>query len=135
MKLKQTLKKQMLLILFLIPMTKNLYCQEKNQLKQNFAQEFGIELNQNYNGDTVIDYLSIVIDEAEISIDKAYDEGYKQATIELLPEVEYYKKVYSEEKKLKSKNNYNLMFGGFVVGISVGVVTGIIGFYAISLSK
>ena len=68
--------------------------------------------------------LNIVLEEADESIDKAYKEGYKQATIELEPEVVYWKTLYEERKK--NTFNTNLKFGliGFGSGFLIGGITG-----------
>lgn len=64
--------------------------------------------------------ISIILEEADISIDKAYKEGYKQATVELKPELEYYKTLYTEQKKKSFKDIF--IYAGISFGI--GFLTG-----------
>lgn len=68
--------------------------------------------------------INILLEEADASIDKAYAEGYKQATLECLPQVEYYKTAY-EKLLLQDKKNNNkdkLFFS--VAAFSIGLVAG-----------
>lgn len=82
-----------------------------------------------YTRKEVQSIIDIVLDEADISIKNAYQEGYKQATLELLPEVEYYKTMYNNQKNIilteKLKLSLITVSAGFIIGNFSGIMLGI----------
>lgn len=84
----------------------------------------GIDLKESYNADEVAEIISIMLDEADNSIDAAYKEGYKQATVELQPEIVYWKTLYEENKSNDIKKNFQWMLITFGAGFLIGGTTG-----------
>ena len=70
--------------------------------------------------------IDIILEEADNSIDAAYKEGYKQATVELEPEVEYWKTMYKTRKNNTFSDNIKFTFIGFSSGLLLGGYTGIV---------
>ena len=115
-----------LLLTVLMPMLSAQTSKENNKSLEN---ELGIDLTKTYTGQEVQAIIDIIFEEADISIDKAYKEGYKQATVELQPEVEYWKTMY-ETRKNNTFSDYlkfsligfgaGFIFGGFS-GIAIGI--------------
>lgn len=62
--------------------------------------------------------IHIILEESDIAIKDAYNEGYKEAYVELQPQIDYWKSLYNAEKedvkKLKIKN--------FTIGFITGIV-------------
>ena len=69
--------------------------------------------------------INILLEEADKSIEKAYKEGYKQATVELEPEVEYWKTMYNTRKKNSFSDNLKFSLIGFGSGLLLGGYAGI----------
>ena len=65
------------------------------------------------------------MEEADKSIDAAYKEGYKQATVELGPEVEYWKTMYNTRKNNTFSENLRFSLIGFGSGLLLGGYAGI----------
>lgn len=123
------LKKNLLMTLLPIVLTLTLSAQTSNENKKNLENELGIDLTKTYQGTEVQAIIDIILEEADKSIDKAYKEGYKQATVELSPEVEYWKTMYNTRKKNSFSENLKfgligfgsgLLFGGYA-GITIGI--------------
>ena len=64
------------------------------------------------------------MEEADASIDNAYKEGYKLATVELKPEIEYWKSRYETRKKNALNNDIKFALIGFGSGFVMGSFTG-----------
>lgn len=64
-----------------------------------------------------------MLEESDISIQNAYQEGYKQATVELSPEVDYWKYLYENNQKNNRKNNIKNYFYGLGSGVIIGGCT------------
>ena len=66
----------------------------------------------------MIQMIHIILEESDIAIKDAYNEGYKEAYVELQPQIDYWKSLYNAEKedvkKLKIKN--------FTIGFITGIV-------------
>ena len=118
------LKKNLLMILLLTVLTLTLSAQTSEGNKKNSDNELGIDLTRTYTGAEVLEMLNIVLEEADESIDKAYKEGYKQATVELEPEVVYWKTLYEERKKNIFSTNLKFGLICFGSGFLIGGVTG-----------
>ena len=77
-------------------------------------------MNNTYTSEEVNNIINIILEEADKSIENAYNEGYKQATLELKPELNYWKTLYEEESKNNKTTLYKycgISFGaGFIVG-------------------
>ena len=119
------LKKNLLMILLPIVLTLTLSAQTSNENKKNLENELGIDLERTYQGTEVQAIIDIIFEEADKSIDSAYKEGYKQATVELQPEVEYWKTMYETRKRNSFSDNLKFSLIGFGVGVLVGGYTGI----------
>nr|MCR4953675.1 hypothetical protein [Treponema sp.] len=68
--------------------------------------------------------INIIFEEADTSIEKAYKEGYKQATVELLPEVEYWKTMYEKRKENSFTEYLKFSLIGFGSGFALGGLGG-----------
>lgn len=64
------------------------------------------------------------MDEADNSIEAAYKEGYKQATVELQPEIEYWKTKYEDTQILKVSDYITSISIGFAAGFIFGGFAG-----------
>ena len=85
---------------------------------------YGIDLTKNYSGKEVQALIDIVVEEAEISIDEAFNAGYKQGILAYKPDAEYWKvKAQGFEKELRKKTIKNWMF--CLSGVSIGFLGGI----------
>lgn len=69
--------------------------------------------------------LAIVLEEADASIESAFNEGYKQAAVEFKPEAEYWKQKYESVKKESWRNNLKYTLCGFGLGFGFGSAGGI----------
>lgn len=114
------LKKSLLTILLLIVLTPILSAQTLNENKKNSENELGIDLTRTYTGKEVQQIIDIILEEADASIDSAYKEGYKQATVELKPDVEYWKTMYETSKK----NNFSEALKYTIIGLGTGLILG-----------
>jgi hypothetical protein len=86
--------------------------------------KYGIDLTKNYSGKEVQALIDIVVEEAEISIDEAFNAGYKQGILAYKPDAEYWKvKAQGFEKELRKKTIRNWMF--CLSGVSIGFLGGI----------
>ena len=99
------------------------YSQQKTESKKTSGNEYGIDLNRNYKGSEVLELLQIVEQEANLAIDRAFNEGYKQGMLAYAPEVEYWQtrafQLQEEISKLK-KDRWLYAVGGFGVGFLFG---------------
>lgn len=118
-------KRKALMILLLIVLTLTLSAQTLNENKKNLENELGIDLTKTYQGTEVQAIIDIILEEADKSIDKAYKEGYKQATVELAPKVEYWKTMYETRKKNSYSDNIKFTLIGLGSGLILGTYTGI----------
>lgn len=69
--------------------------------------------------------IDIILEEADKSIDQAYKEGYKQATVELQPDIEYWKTMYKTRKNNSFSDNLKFTFIGFGSGLLLGGISGV----------
>ena len=119
------LKRKALMTLLPIVLILTLSAQTLNENKKNLENELGIDLTKTYTGKEVQQIIDIILEEADISIDNAYKEGYKQATVELGPEVEYWKTMYETRKKNSFSDNLKFTLIGFGSGLLLGGYTGV----------
>lgn len=123
------LKRKLLMILLQTVLILTLSAQTLKTNKKNLENELGIDLTRTYDGDEVAEIISIILDEADNSIEIAYKEGYKQATVELQPEVTYWKTLYEESKTNDVKKNLQWMLislgSGFIIGGTTGFTLGL----------
>lgn len=119
------LKRKALMILLPIVLILTLSAQTSNENKKNSENELGIDLTRTYTGKEVQEIINIILEEADISIDNAYKEGYKQATVELEPEVEYWKTMYDTRKKNSFSDILKFTIIGFSSGLLLGGYTGV----------
>lgn len=117
------LNKLLLTFLCLMLITQASYSQQKTESKKTSGNEYGIDLNRNYKGSEVLELLQIVEQEADLAIDRAFNEGYKQGMLAYAPEVEYWQtrafQLQEEISKLK-KDRWLYAVGGFGVGFLFG---------------
>ena len=119
------LKRNLLMILLPIVLTLTLSAQTSNENRKNLENELGIDLTKTYQGTEVQAIIDIIFEEADKSIEQAYKEGYKQATVELEPEVEYWKTMYDTRKKNSFSDNLKFALIGFGSGLLLGSYAGI----------
>lgn len=119
------LKRSLQVILLLIVLTPILSAQTLNENKKNFENELGIDLTRTYTGQEIQQIIDIILEEADASIDSAYKEGYKQATVELKPEVEFWKTLYETNKKNSFSEALKYALLGFGSGFLVGGFSGV----------
>ena len=119
------LKRKLLMILLPIVLILTLSAQTSNENKKNLENELGIDLTKTYQGTEVQAIIDIIFEEADKSIDTAYKEGYKQATVELQPEVEYWKAMYNTRRKNSFSDNLKCSLLGFSAGLLLGGYAGI----------
>ena len=119
------LKKNLLVILLLIVLMPMLSAQTSKTNSKNSENELGIDLTKTYTGEEVQAIIDIIFEEADISIDNAYKEGYKQATVELQPEIDYWKVMYESRKNNTFADNLKFSLIGISIGFVLGSITGI----------
>lgn len=119
------LKKKLLMILLPIVLILTLSAQTSNENKKHLDNDLGIDLKKSYQGTEVQAIIDIILEEADNSIDAAYKEGYKQATVELQPEVEYWKAMYNTRRKNSFSDNLKCSLLGFSAGLLLGGYAGI----------
>jgi hypothetical protein len=120
------LKRSLQVILLLIVLTPILSAQTLNENKKNSENELGIDLTRTYTGQEVQQIIDIILEEADASIDSAYKEGYKQATVELKPDVEYWKTLYELDHKNSFSDALKFTLIGFGSGLLLGGFSGIV---------
>lgn len=118
MKLK-TLPLLMLLLTVPIKMMSAQQSATNNQILEN---ELGIDLTKTYSATDVIELCSIILEEADVSIKNAYNEGYKQAVLEYKPQLTLTENNYA---KLKNNNVKYIVISGSA-GIAVGFISGLL---------
>lgn len=132
-------KKLTVVILLTILLTMPVFNQESKDYRKIVQDEFGIESNKNYNGEDVIEFIAICLEEKDKAIESAYYEGYKKAAEEFKPDLEYYKlraasfednyNALIKQNNSRIKNNILLSVSSFSVGFFVGgAAGGIIGY-------
>lgn len=118
------LKKKLLMTLLPIVLMLTLSAQTSNENRKNSENDLGIDLTRNYSGTEVQQIIDIILEEADVSIGKAYKEGYKQATVELQPEIEYWKTLYELKNENTMKENLRFIMIGFGAGFVIGGISG-----------
>ena len=118
------LKKKLLMILLPIVLIQTLSAQTLNENEKRSDNELGIDLTKTYTGQEVQEIINIILEEADVSIDNAYKEGYKQATVELQPEITYWKTLYEETQKSSFSSNLKFNLISFGTGLLLGGVLG-----------
>lgn len=119
------LKKKVLMTLLPIVLILTLSAQTLKENRKNLDNDLGIDLTKTYTGPEVQAIIDIILEEADTSIDNAYKEGYKQATVELEPEVEYWKTMYKTRKNNSFSDNLKFTLIGFGSGLLLGGYAGV----------
>lgn len=135
------MKLKTLIVAILLPILLNpmIFSQEKKDYRSLVLTEFGIDLEKSYSADQLVDALAICLEEKDLAIETAYNEGYKIGVLEFEPELEAEKKKNSLLQQnydlLKAAQEYsatekimlgvNCFSGGLIVG---GIVGGLCGF-------
>ena len=120
------LKKKVQMILLMIVLMPILSAQTLKRNSKNSENELGIDLTKTYTGQEVQTIIDIILEEADSSIDKAYKEGYKQATVELQPEIDYWKVMYETKQNPSFSDILKFTLIGFGTGFIFGGVSGIV---------
>lgn len=120
------LKRKVLMTLLMTVLIPILSAQTLNENNKNSENELGIDLTRTYTGQEVQQIIDIIFEEADISINNAYKEGYKQATVELQPQVEYWKTMYETRKNNTFSENLRFSLIGFSSGLILGSFSGIV---------
>lgn len=132
-------KKLTLTLLLIILTAAPIFTQESKNYKKTVQTEFGIDLKKSYSGEQVAEIIAICLEEKDMAIATAYEEGYKTGTLEYKPTLELYKrkcallqqnnnslKTQLEYKDQNSIQKYVTTFSaGFLAG---GITGGIIGY-------
>lgn len=128
MKLK-TLTLALLLATLTIRMS---WSQDATNSSPTSASEYGIDLQRKYSGSEVLTLIQIVTEEAEASIEEAFNEGYKQGVLAWKPEADYWKaKAENAETEAKRAKRQRWLFccggiaGGFLLGTGIGIAINI----------
>ncbi len=111
----------LLMLLLTVPI-KMMSAQQSATNNQILENELGIDLTKTYSANDVIELCSIILEEADISIKNAYNEGYKQAVLEYKPQLTLTKNNYA---KLKNNNVKYIVISGSA-GITVGFISGLL---------
>ena len=124
---KMNLKTKVLMTLLLTVLMPMLSAQTLNTNNKIYENELGIDLTKTYSGNEVNEIIGIILEECDYSIDQAYKKGYKQATVELQPEIEYWKTMYESKKDNKNILQYSLISlgTGFLIGSFTGISLGL----------
>lgn len=108
----------------------NLIAQESQNIKKTLGDEYGINLNSSYSGAEVIDMLYIFEQESFLAIKEAYEDGYKQACVEIVPQLEYYKSLSTSlQKEVKTKRDLPVwtapvfFVSGFIISFAIGSIS------------
>ena len=117
------LKALLLTLLFLMLTMQTSFAQKKTESEPTSENEYGIDLTKSYTGSEILELIQIVEQEAELAIDQAFNEGYKQGLLASAPDAEYWRvkslQYESEITRLK-KEKWLYAFGGLGVGFLVG---------------
>ncbi|MCQ2086667.1 MAG: hypothetical protein MJZ37_01125 [Bacilli bacterium] len=129
-------KTLIVVILLSLLITIPIFSQESKNYNQIVQTEFGIDSKKNYSGADLIEIIAICLEEKDIAIETAYNEGYKSGVLEYSPDVEYYKKqcelLELNNETLKQQvrsveiNNIKNDLICFSVGSLLGGITGCI---------
>ena len=116
----------LLSLLVILPISK-IFCEQKQNQKTTLEKEFKIELKkQNYSVEEVQNIIQIILEESDNSIEESYNNGYKQATLELKPELDYWKTKYDNQISSLWKDRLKFSLLSVGVGFSVGIGSGIL---------
>lgn len=99
------------------------FAESKTESNQIFENGYGIDLNKNYSGSEALRMIEIVEQEAEQTIDEAFNEGYRQGLLSGVPEAEYWKARYIQlEREFSKATRQKWLFalGGFTSGLITG---------------
>ena len=118
------LKKCLLMTLLLTVLMLTLSAQTSNKSKTTSDNELGIDLTKTYSGQEVQAIIDIILEEADVSIEKAYKEGYKQATVELKPEIIYWQTRYNSSANTDFTTKLKIGIVSFGSGFLVGGYSG-----------
>ncbi len=117
------LKALLLTLLFLTLTTQTSFAQKKIESEPTSENEYGIDLAKSYTGSDLLELIQIVEQEAEQSIDEAFNEGYKQGLLAAAPDAEYWRIKSLQHKteiaRLK-KEKWLYAFGGLGAGFLAG---------------
>ena len=116
----------LLSLLVILPISK-IFCEQKQNQKTTLEKEFKIELKkQNYSVEEVQNIIQIILEESDNYIEESYNNGYKQATLELKPELDYWKTKYDNQISSLWKDRLKFSLLSVGVGFSVGIGSGIL---------
>lgn len=104
------LKKLTAALLLTMLITQVNFAQSKQTSKKITIKEFGIESKERYTQNELEAILNIVFEENSKSIEKAFNEGYKQGLLASAPDAAYYKTLSDGLQKECAALNARLRF-------------------------
>ncbi len=122
------MKKLTALFCLIILLTGTLTAQTSAQSVQNIRNAYGLESGRNYSSDEVAELLAIAEEETEISINKAYAEGYKAGVKEYAGENARLETLNKELQKEALKMEMQKQILPYITGGSL--LLGLIGGFA-----
>ena len=110
-------------LLSLLLATQASYAQKRTESQPDSGNGYGIDLARSYTGSQVLAMIQAVEQEAELAIDEAFSEGYKQGLLAAAPDAEYWRAKFLQEEarptRLK-KEKWLCAFGGLGAGFIAG---------------
>lgn len=67
--------------------------------------------------------INIILEEADIQIESAYKNGYKQGVIDYQPDVTYYQNLYADLQNKNKKSKINAILKSVGLGFVFGIIT------------
>lgn len=118
------MKKLMLMILFLSLTVAMIFANNPQDFQNESENEYGIDPNESYPGNLVIEILKAAEDEAVIVVEDAYSTGYKDGRID---GAAIWKPKYSEQFDRAEKYESRPTIFQLILSVAGGVVVGSIG--------
>lgn len=117
------LKALLPLLLSLLLATQTSFAQKKTESSAVSGNGYGIDLTRSYTGSQVLAIIQAAEQEAELAIDEAFNEGYKQGLLASAPDAEYWRiKSLQHETEIArlKKEKWLYAFGGLGAGFIAG---------------
>lgn len=95
----EELKTKAALLLLMLAMVQKNFAQKKENSKATSLETLQVELKASYTKSEVETILRIALEENEKSVERAFDEGYKQGLLEAAPDAAYYKSLSESLQK------------------------------------
>ena len=117
------LKALLPLLLSLLLETQTSFAQKRTESRAASGNGYGIDLTRSYTGSQVLAMIQAAEQEAELAIDEAFNEGYKQGLLASAPDAEYWRiKSLQQETEIArlKKEKWLCAFGGLGAGFLAG---------------